>query len=645
MPLILITTVVMGVTLSRIYDYATASIQEEELAELNLYAGGVAAQFDALARIADTTANILSLDEDIGEDDLFGLLASTVEDNPLVYGAAIAFEPFAWQEDTRLYSPYVFGEGGNLAAIDIGSDSYDYTDGNWEWYSAVRESGQPLWTEPYFDEGAGDVLMTTYSAPFFRDGAFLGVATVDVRLDVLHDDAAIRFSGDNFFILSKSGRFISHNNPTLVMNSTLQEQAALQNNPMLTAAVNRMLAGASGMNVVNNLFLDGNLVDGESWVFYTPVATTGWVLAATQPRVQLTSELWSLMSMAIYGLALMIALVIALTLFVSSRLARPIKSLSLAVSEVARGKLDTTIEKIHSMDELGRLSVGFNLMLKNLKKQVEIQSQQTAARQMVEKELQLARETQQALLPSTFPPFPDHREFQLHAVSKAARHVAGDFFDFFLVNPKTLVFVIADVSGKGMAAALVMAVTRTIVRNLAMSGKTPARILAETNELLRESHGGAAFVTMFVGVYNTHNGRIVYANGGHSPPLMVDRRGKVSQVGAATGTIVGMLEKQEYGNAELRLHPGETLLLYTDGITEARSPDGEFFGEGRIRAFLEKRTGSSPEALCNTLEQEICQFQQMNLADDLTILALKRIGSRMTRLLEDLIKGKGRKPE
>jgi len=573
-------------------------------------------------------------------EELYDILASNVENNPLVYGAAVAWEPFAWNDDTRLFSPYVFEDGDSLSAIDIGAESYDYTDGNWEWYSGVLEQGQAIWTEPYFDEGAGNVLMTTFSAPIFRDGAFAGVTTVDVRLDALNEDAALQFSDENFMILSQSGHFITHYNPDLVMNSTIQDQVAMQNNPEFSTAVERMLAGEFWVSEVNDMFLNGGMVEGESWLFYTPVNATGWILSSTLPRSQLTSELWSLMSMAIYGLALMIVLIIALTLYVSSRLSRPIKTLSAAVSDVARGKLDTSIEKIYSMDELGRLSVGFNRMLKNLKKQVEIQSQQTAARQMVEKELQVARETQQALLPSEFPPFPERREFQLHAVSKAARHVAGDFFDFFLINPRTLVFVIADVSGKGMSAALVMAVTRTIVRNLAENGKTPARILAETNELLRESHGGSAFVTIFLGIYNTNSGRIMYANGGHSPPLLVDRHGNARSVGEATGTIVGMLENQEYANAEMRLLPGETLLLFTDGITEARSPGGEFYGEGRIRAFLEANHGKSAEALCDTLEKEICDFQKMNLADDLTILALRRIGSRMTRVLEDLFKAK-----
>ena len=640
LPLIIITAVVMGFTLTRIFEFASVSIREQELGELNLYAQGIGAEFEGLSQIATTTANILSLDDDVTGEELYDILASNVENNPLVYGAAVAWEPFAWNDDTRLFSPYVFEDGDSLSAIDIGAESYDYTDGNWEWYSGVLEQGQAIWTEPYFDEGAGNVLMTTFSAPIFRDGAFAGVTTVDVRLDALNEDAALQFSDENFMILSQSGHFITHYNPDLVMNSTIQDQVAMQNNPEFSTAVERMLAGEFGVSEVNDMFLNGGMVEGESWLFYTPVNATGWILSSTLPRSQLTSELWSLMSMAIYGLALMIVLIIALTLYVSSRLSRPIKTLSAAVSDVARGKLDTSIEKIYSMDELGRLSVGFNRMLKNLKKQVEIQSQQTAARQMVEKELQVARETQQALLPSEFPPFPERREFQLHAVSKAARHVAGDFFDFFLINPHTLVFVIADVSGKGMSAALVMAVTRTIVRNLAENGKTPARILAETNELLRESHGGSAFVTIFLGIYNTNSGRIMYANGGHSPPLLVDRHGNARSVGEATGTIVGMLENQEYANAEMRLLPGETLLLFTDGITEARSPGGEFYGEGRIRAFLEANHGKSAEALCDTLEKEICDFQKMNLADDLTILALRRIGSRMTRVLEDLFKGK-----
>ena len=639
-PLIIITSVVMGVTLTRIYDYASINIEQQELGELNLYAGRIAAQFESLSQVASTTANILTLDKELSEEEMYALLLSNVSGNSQIYGAAIAFEPFVFDEDIRLFSPYAYSEDGNLSTLDVGNDSYDYTDGSWEWYSAVKEKGQPLWTEPFFDEGAGNVLMTTYSIPFYRDDNFAGVTTVDVHLTSLNEDIARQFTGKNFIIVSKGGRFISHYNPTLVLSSTIQDQVAMQNNPAYSEAVNNILQGNSGINSIDKLFLNGEMITGESLILYTPVPDMDWVLTSTIAKADMMQELLEQISLGVYGLILMIVLIFAFTLYASSRISRPIKHLATAVSDVARGKLDTTIEKIYSMDELGRLSVGFNRMLKNLKKQVDIQSDQTAARQIVEKELQLARETQQALLPNKFPPFPERKEFELHAVSKAARHVAGDFFDFFLINPKTLAFVIADVSGKGMAAALVMAVTRTIVRNLAPGGKSPAAILAETNELLRESHSGSAFVTIFLGFYNIASGKIIYANGGHSPALRIAKTGAVSPEGSATGTIVGMLENQEYANAEFRLQPGETLLLYTDGLPEARALSGEFYGEGRIRSFLEAHASESPEALCNNLEKEICAFQEMQLADDLTILALRRGGTRMGMFINDLIGGK-----
>jgi phosphoserine phosphatase RsbU/P len=245
----------------------------------------------------------------------------------------------------------------------------------------------------------------------------------------------------------------------------------------------------------------------------------------------------------------------------------------------------------------------------------------------------MARETQRSLLPSEFPPFPDRKEFDLHAVSQPASHVAGDFFDFFLINPKTLVLVIADVSGKGMSAALVMAVTRTIIRDLAKSGSSPAEILYETNERLRESQKGAAFVTVFLGSYNISTGRLIYANGGHLPPCLISKNGTVSQVGEATGTIVGMLENQVYRNGELRLEPGESLVLFTDGFTEARSPTGEFYGNTRVRDYLQANSQNNTSILCESAVREIIKFQNDNLADDLTILALKRNSNVLTSFL------------
>lgn len=611
----------MGFTLRRVYDSAAETLQQQHLREVVLLARSINSDMRSLSRIAETTATFLDTSPALGEEDLYALLRRNVSRNALLYGAAIAFEPGAFNGKER-FSPYVYDR--DFKQMDIGAEAYDYTNGNWEWYSGVKETRAGLWTEPYFDDGAGDLEMTTYSYPLTRDGEFIGVTTIDLRLDQLSSAISTQLDGEMFMIMSPTGTFVSHYQPEQALHGSLQDFGTEQTNLDYEAVEKAILAGESGFASVEDMVIDGAVVPGATWIFYAPIPSTGWFLATLHSEDVLTQPLVEQLNIAVLGLSLTILLIFALVWAMSSRIARPIKKLEAAVSDVARGKLDTTIENIRSLDELGRLSIGFNRMLKNLKKQIDIQSQHEVQQRLLEREWQMARDTQRSLLPTDFPPFPDRKEFELHAVNQAAQHVAGDFFDFFFVNPKTLVFVIADVSGKGMSAALVMAVCRTILRDLAQGGKSPADILREANERLRDNQKGTAFVTIFLGSFNILTGRIVYANGGHVPPFLISKAGTVTNVGEATGTIVGMLEQQEYRNAELRLHPGDTLLLYTDGFPEARSKAGEFFGPARIRTFLERHTDSSPQVLCEAALREINAFQNQNLADDITLLALRR---------------------
>ncbi len=628
----------MGLTFQRVYTSATTSLQEQYIRELNLLARSIDNEFISLARIAEDTAIFLSVKPGLEEAELYDLLRRNTNRSPLIYGSAIAFEPFAFNREKRLFAPYVYDV--DLKAIDIGAVSYDYTSGEWEWYAAVEATHEAKWTEPYFDTGAGNIAMTTYSAPVMRGESFTGVTTVDLRLDSLSMEIAAQLNNQKFMIMSPNGRFVSHYQPEMALNATLQELVADQNNPQFSLVADKILNGDTDVDIVENMVLYDEVIAGNTWIFYTPIPSTGWYLATLVSEVDVTGPLRQQFETALLGLSLTIALIFVLVWFIASRLTNPIKTLEAAVSDVARGKLDTHIENIRSLDELGRLSIGFNRMLKNLKKQISIQSQQEAAQKLLEREWQMARETQRSLLPTEFPPFPNHQEFELHAINQAANHVAGDFFDFFFINPKTLIFIIADVSGKGMSAALVMAVTRTIVRDLAQSGKSPADILRETNERLRESQKGAAFVTIFLGSYNIHTGKIQYANGGHLPPFLLSKTGAATTVGEATGTIVGMLENQDYRNAELRLQPGETLLLYTDGFPEARTSSGEFYGAARIKAFLQRQASSSVNVLCESAIREISAFQDDNLSDDITILALRRITGDKPGLFSEILKPK-----
>jgi phosphoserine phosphatase RsbU/P len=636
LPLLLIAGIVMGLTLRRLYDSAVLTLQAQHLREISLLATGINSELAALAGTADDTARFLSLQPTLAPDAIFQLLEQTMRRNPLIYGAAVAFEPFAYRDDLRLFAPYVFGR--DYKQVDMGSVLGDYTTSRAPWYQNAKSTRLPAWSEPYYDSASGMTSIVTYAVPIIAGDIFLGTATLDLRLDLLSQRLAARMDPSLFMIMSPSGRFISHYDPSRILEAGLADMSATSVNPQFQLITDRIKQGETGMGVVTNLYLDGAIVPGNQWVSYTPITATAWNLATLASEGDLIAPIRDQIAIALLGLSLTVLLAFVLVWIMSSRITNPIKQLEAAVSEVARGKLDTHIENIRSMDELGRLSIGFNRMLKNLKKQIERQSQQETAQKLVERELQMARETQKSLLPTEFPPFPDRKEFELHAVNQAAYHVAGDFFDFFLVNPKTLVFVIADVSGKGMSAALVMAVTRTIVRDLAQSGRPPGDILRETNERLRESQKGGAFVTLFLGCYNTSNGKILYANGGHVPPYLITRNGTVSNIGDATGTIVGMLEEQEYRTAEFTLKPGETLLLYTDGFPEARSAAGEFYGIPRIKTFLQKHAQANCRDLCEAAIRDISQYQNQNLADDITLLALKRaVGSGPVSLLTELL--------
>jgi sigma-B regulation protein RsbU (phosphoserine phosphatase) len=183
----------------------------------------------------------------------------------------------------------------------------------------------------------------------------------------------------------------------------------------------------------------------------------------------------------------------------------------------------------------------------------------------------------------------------------------------------------ADVSGKGVAAAMVMAVARTIIRNLSFTGRSPADILTETNKLLVETNNQPIFVTIFLACYNIKDGSLLYANGGHNPAYKITRDGKLVHFGEATGTIVGMLEDLSYENSDIFIHPDEYLVLYTDGLPEARSPDGNFYGETHFQGALESNFGCSARDFCEVVVSEVTSFQARELNDDVTLLIMKRL--------------------
>jgi phosphoserine phosphatase RsbU/P len=246
-------------------------------------------------------------------------------------------------------------------------------------------------------------------------------------------------------------------------------------------------------------------------------------------------------------------------------------------------------------------------------------------------EMEHAAMIQRSILPSNFPPFPDRNDFQLYAAMTPAREVGGDFFDFCLLDEDHLAFTIGDVSGKGVPAALFMAVARTLLRATAQHRGTPGHCLTYLNSSLAEQNVSGMFVTVFYCVLNTRTGEIQFANGGHNPPYIFSMDGSVRVVKEENGPMLALIEGVEYQVRSAQLAPGDAILLYTDGVTDARDRNGEFYNESRLEAFLHIHAAEPVEQLIRGLHGNLQEFAAgAQQADDITTLALRYTGSPLS---------------
>ncbi|MFO7616124.1 MAG: fused response regulator/phosphatase [Bacteroidales bacterium] len=244
----------------------------------------------------------------------------------------------------------------------------------------------------------------------------------------------------------------------------------------------------------------------------------------------------------------------------------------------------------------------------------------------IQQDLQTAREIQMAILPKIFPPFPDRKEFDIFASMIAAKEVGGDFFDFFMIDNDRLGFVIGDVSGKGVPAAIFMAVSRTLIRATGLKGITTRECMGYVNKLLCNESVSCMFVTVFYGILNTLTGEIEYVNAGHNPPYRLTD-GRVEKVEMTNGTILGCLEDFNFQSKKVTLNPGDLLFLYTDGVTEAFNASDEQFGDERLEQYLAASHQKTTKEAVNGCIGEVTGFAGgVPQSDDITLLAIRYHG-------------------
>ena len=247
------------------------------------------------------------------------------------------------------------------------------------------------------------------------------------------------------------------------------------------------------------------------------------------------------------------------------------------------------------------------------------------AKEKVENELNIAAQIQKGILPSSFPAYPDRKEFELHAFMRPARYIGGDFYDFFFIDDNTLAIVMADVSDKGVPAALFMMVSRTLINSLAVDNRSPSAVLEKANNIMCRNNDSGMFVTVFLAFYDVSSGKLTATNGGHSASLIIDRDGTSREWATTHGPALGFMEELPYKEETVDLKVGQILFLYTDGVTEAMSPGNELFGLDRLQELLKRKHNFKLDRLCSDIEISLSEFQEDQQFDDITMLALKRI--------------------
>jgi sigma-B regulation protein RsbU (phosphoserine phosphatase) len=552
-------------------------------------------------------------------------LADLLTANPDVYGAAAAFEPLVFHGLPR-YSPYFCRKNGEIAQVGLGYEEY-YELQNW--YLVPKVLQKPVWSEPYFDESGGDIVMTTYSVPVMgqtpNGPAFLGVVTADVALDWLRAQVGriSLYNSGYAFLLSRSGVLLSHPDNRLVMRESIFSRAEQFGSPELRALGRRMIAGEEGFARLPDCILGK-----PAWVAFAPMRLTGWSMGVIVPEDELFAPLRKLgREVAILGGAGFTALLLVIAA-IAAHITRPLSRLAATAAEIAHGNLDAPVPLAAGRDEVGALSRSFEQMRLALRDYIADLTATTKAKERLESELKIARNIQMSFLPKKFPPFPEITSFALHADLLPAREVGGDLYDFFLLGPGRLLFLVGDVSGKGVPAALFMAVTKTLIKGNAEQESDPAEILAKVNRELCVDNESMLFVTMFLAILDCDTGELTFSNAGHNPPARIAPDGTVSWLALPRGLFLGVMEDAVYRTATVTLAPGEKLVAFTDGVTEAQNPAQELFGTDRLMDVLSKAASMPPEILDAAVMQAATEYaEDAEQADDITVLTLLYRGS------------------
>jgi len=518
-------------------------------------------------------------------DSAFSTMERIARLNHRVKGAAVGFKPYYYPQKGRLFEVYARNTlSGEVETSQIGSTTHDYT--QYDFYKKAVQTGDGFWVDPYYDNDGAHAFVTTYIQGI-RDhkNQPVGFASVDVDLEWLSDTIDRRHIYPSSFILvlTEANKLVIHPDTSRISDQTQQDIYKL----ITDSTVARHLSNSGRSTIIH---FDSEKRDGT--IFYANMrGKPHWLIAV----VCYDDEVYAPLSrLRLWLLGLMLA-AFAILLYVVWRFARGEKT----------------------MEDTNRL----------LEKKTQEQERISA-------ELSVANGIQQALLPLAEPSLRDVNEVEVEGRLIPAKAVGGDLYNVFVRNGK-LFFCIGDVSGKGVPAALIMAVTQTLFYHVASREDNPARIMEYMNETACRNNPQNIFVTLFIGVLDLLTGHLRYCNAGHDVPFCIHGQ-TAEQLKAVANIPIGLFDDYKYQMQKATMRPGSTIILYTDGLTEARDANHGFFGQEHLDELMARCTNKTPQEIVNAVIAEVEQFAgPTEQSDDLTLLVIRYTPTEETLTLDE----------
>ena len=556
-------------------------------------------------------------------DSMGGIVSHIVESKKLLKGVGVAFRPYYYKDKGRLFFDYIYRENDDryTERILLDKDSADYT--KRKWFQRAMRSKSGFWTDPYIDYDNKTDFMTSYVLPCFDNhGQIYAVLLADVSLtDLTVDLNEVRTYENSYsFIITNQGQYVAHPDKKLILKSTIFEHAQAIGNNDLAAVGNKMTSAESGTFEMD---LDGH----HDLLCYAPMKRTGWSVCSVIPYYAVMHELgsatFSIVAILVIGLALLSICIRLLVRYIS----KPIKELTDASYIIAKGNFAAPLPNVETKDDIRKLHDAFAHMQQSLSRYIHEVETTTRTKERIQSELAIARNIQMGLVPKKFSPFAECPDLELFASLLPAKEVGGDFYDFFIRDGK-LIFAIGDVSGKGVPAALIMAITRTLFRVISKTEDSPAKIVGQLNNAVTENNDTNMFITMYAGCLDLDTGELTFCNAGHNAPLILGNNDDVSSQQVECNLPLGVVPYFGYVNQTTILPKGSAMLLYTDGLTEAENVDKELFGDERTVTAAKECTGRKVEDIIKGIADRLASFVgKAEQSDDLTMMCFRVNGN------------------